>query len=182
MYVARNLAALAIVVVVVAGCSASPPAELLAPVPADPAPVAEVPDRVVVHVTGWVQRPGLVELSSGARVADALAAAGGALPGAELALLNLAAPLRDGDQVRVPPPGEATSVGPGTGGDDGLVDVNRATTSELERLPGVGPVLAERIVAYREEHGFFSSAEDLLDVPGIGEAKLAGLRDAIVVP
>jgi len=164
--------------VIVAACSTAPPAELVVPAPA--APTSTTVESLVVHVAGWVRRPGLVEVAAGARVADVVAAAGGVLPGGDLAALNLAAPVRDGDQVRVPGPDESKVAG--SVGSEGLVDVNRAGVAELERLPGVGPVLAERIVAHRERYGPFETVEDLLDVPGIGEAKLAALRDAIALP
>ena len=176
----RIVTALALTVVV--ACSNAPPRDLLAPVPVESPSTSAPPATLIVHVAGWVKRPGLVELASGGRVADAVAAAGGALPGADLSALNLAAPLRDGDQIRVPAPGEAAAMGSAGGDADAPVDVNRASAAELERLPGVGPVLAQRIVDYREEHGPFATAEDLLDVPGIGEAKLAELRDAISLP
>lgn len=136
---------------------------------------------ITVHVAGLVSRPGLVELSEGSRVADAIAAAGGLLPGARAEAINLAAPLSDGQQIVVP---GAQNDGPATPGrtTNGKVHLNQASASELDSLPGVGPVIAERIVTYREEHGPFESIEDLLDVPGIGEAKLADLRDQVQVP
>jgi len=138
-----------------------------------------VPETMVVHVSGAVIHPGLVTITAGGRVADAIAAAGGATADADLGTLNLAAPLRDGEQVIVPQPGEATpTMATGSAG----VDLNRATAAELEALPGVGPVLAARIAAYREANGPFEAVEDLLDVGGIGEAKLAAMRDAIAVP
>lgn len=140
---------------------------------------ATVADTIVVHVSGAVVRPGLVTVPSTARFADAIAAAGGAVSGADLGVLNLAAPVRDGDQIVVPVPGEAPSVG---GEADRGVDLNRSSAAELEDLPGVGPVLAARIVAFREENGAFSEVEDLLDIGGIGEAKLAAMRDAIEAP
>ena len=124
--------------------------------------------------------PGLVELAAGARVADAVAAAGGTIAGADLAALNLASPVRDGEQVHIPS-GDSSGDRP-AGADDGLVHVNRAVAADLEQLPGVGPVLAERIAAFREDHGPFSAPEDLLGVPGIGEAKLAAMRDLIAIP
>jgi competence protein ComEA len=140
---------------------------------------------MVVHVAGWVETPGLVRLPVGARVGDAVAAAGGIRPGARLTDLNLAQPLTDGEQVAVPAPGSSTPLPGDAGGgeeDDGLVRLNSATAEELERLPGVGPVLAERIVGHREDMGPFERVEDLLEVPGIGEAKLASIRDLVVVP
>jgi competence protein ComEA len=126
--------------------------------------------------------PGLVEISPGARVADALAAAGGSTGEADLGSLNLAAPVRDGDQIivsSVPPTGGRASATPGA---DGLVRINTAAAEDLEALPGVGPVLAQRIVEYRDTHGPFGEVEDLLDVPGIGESKLAAMREAIALP
>ena len=136
---------------------------------------------ITVHMAGLVSRPGLVELPEGSRVADAVAAAGGLLPGARVEAINLAAALSDGQQIVVPGvegDGAATS----TGTTDGKIHLNQATASELDSLPGVGPVIAERIVSYREENGPFEAIEDLLDVPGIGEAKLADLRDHVQVP
>ena len=114
------------------------------------------------------------------RVADALAAAGGASADADLSRLNLAAAIRDGDLITVPTVAgrDGSTEHPEADG----VDINRSSASELERLPGVGPVLAERIVAYRDDYGHFTQIEDLLDVPGIGEAKLAGMRDDIISP
>jgi competence protein ComEA len=160
----------------------------------DPAPVAidrldsfppgasPESERITVHVAGAVHSPGLVTIATGARIAHAVAAAGGALGSADLSLLNLAAIVHDGDQVTVPVRGRPVSSGlsPETS-DDGTVDLNAASAVELEALPGVGPVLAQRIFAYREEHGPFATVEDLLDVPGIGEGKLAALREAAVV-
>ena len=138
-----------------------------------------VPETVVVDVSGAVLRPGLVTIRPDGRVADAIAAAGGASVGADLGTLNLAAPLHDGDHVIVPLAGlSGTPVPTEASG----VDLNRSTAAELEALPGVGPVLAARIVAYRELNGPFEAVEDLLDVGGIGEAKLVTMRDAIVVP
>lgn len=134
-----------------------------------------------VYVSGWVATPGVVEVAEGSIVADAVAAAGGALEGAILDSINLARPLVEGDHVQIPGPGD--SVPPKAPGEEGgLISPNRADAGQLEELPGVGPVLAERIVAHREANGPFQTVEDLLEVPGIGEAKLAALRDQIVVP
>jgi competence protein ComEA len=143
-----------------------------------PVAVAE-PDVLAVHVSGAVIHPGLVTVPGGSRVADAIAAAGGATVDAELARTNLAAPVRDGEHILVASvdepvaTGDSSSVG---------IDLNAASASELEALPGVGPVVAERIVAHRDRFGPFVTVEDLLDVPGIGEAKLAQMREAIGVP
>jgi competence protein ComEA len=145
------------------------------------APVADEPETgtLAVYVSGWVATPGVVVVVEGSLVADAVVAAGGALEGAELDAINLAAPVLDGDHIQVPGPGEADA--PGGGGDDGgLISLNRADAAALEALPGVGPVLAGRIVAHREDNGPFQVVEDLLDVSGIGEAKLASIRDLVV--
>lgn len=135
---------------------------------------------VTVHVSGAVVQPGVVVVRATGRVADALAAAGGASADADLSRLNLAAMIRDGDLITVPTIAgrDGSNLQPEAVG----VDINRSSASELERLPGVGPVLAERIVTYRDDYGHFTQIEDLLDVPGIGEAKLAGMRDDIVSP
>lgn len=154
---------------------------------------------VVVHVVGQVNKPGLVRLQPGARVADALAAAGGARKGADLAALNLARPVADGEQVLVPRPGEAVP-GPGAGGAaaggstggsgggsgpggaaSGLVNLNTAGLEELDSLPGVGPVLAQRILDWRTEHGRFTSVEELGEVSGIGEKLLARLKPKVTL-
>lgn len=143
---------------------------------------AVLPDDrpITVHVSGAVAEPGLVSVPREARVADAVAAAGGALASARLDHLNLAASVRDGEQIVVPAAGNEQ----GAAGvvDDTRVRVNEASATGLEALPGVGPVLAARIAAYRDAHGPFATIEDLLDVPGIGEGKLAAIRDVAVVP
>jgi len=138
------------------------------------------PSEVVVHVAGRVRHPGIVVLKPGARVIDAVKAAGGARPGVDLTGINLARPLVDGEQVLVgvgpvaPAAGGPGAVGPGTGVDAaGKVNLNTATEAELEELPGVGPVTAVAIVTFREEHGSFTSVDELLDVSGIGDATLA---------
>lgn len=168
--------AVGIGLLVVGGGSPQPP-----PIPVRPAVVADEPGEITVHVSGAVTQPGLVTVPANARIADAVAAAGGALPAARLGSLNLAAPIRDGQLILVP----ALDGSPTPGLPEGVrttVRVNTATADELEQLPGVGPVLAERIVAHREARGPFGVVEDLLDVPGIGEAKLASLRDHVLVP
>ncbi len=138
-----------------------------------------IAETIVVHISGAVQRPGLVTVNSSDRIADVIAAAGGANAGADLGGLNLAATVSDGDQIVVPLPGEASQM---VGETDRGIDLNRSTAAELEELPGVGPVLAARIVDFRDSNGPFSEVEDLLDVGGIGEAKLAAMRDAIERP
>lgn len=133
---------------------------------------------LVVHVAGEVRRPGIVRLVAGSRVVDAIEAAGGATPSAVLAGVNLASVVVDGSQIVVP----SSAQGAAPTVDDGVVVVNRATATELESLPGVGPVLAERILSHRDEHGPFEQVEDLLDVSGIGEATLARLRPLVRIP
>jgi competence protein ComEA len=134
----------------------------------------------VVHVSGAVQRPGLVTVPRGSRVADVISAAGGALRWADLSSLNLAAAVRDAEHLHVPAfDASAESAGPPA---EAGVDLNAADAAALESLPGVGPVLAARIVAFREDHGPFATVEDLLEVPGIGEAKLAQIRDEVSSP
>jgi competence protein ComEA len=155
---------------------------------------ATAPTEVVVHVAGAVVSPGVQRLPPGSRVTDALDAAGGALPGADLPRINLAAPLVDGQQVYVPKPGEELPVavggglpgGAGAAGTGGpvpgaLVDLNTATAEQLDTLPGVGPATAAAIIAHRDQHGPFTSVDQLLDVRGIGEAKLEQLRDLVSV-
>ncbi len=130
-----------------------------------------------VHVAGWVLSPGVVRMAPESIVADAIEAAGGLRPGALVDRINLAAPLRSGDQILVPGPDAMAESSAG-----GPLALNRASAKDLEELPGVGPVLAERIVAYREQNGPFIEIEDLLQVGGIGEAKLASIRDLVRVP
>ena len=149
-------------------------------------PVAEAPARpvLVVHVVGEVRRPGLYRLRDGARIADAVRRAGGARQGADLAALNLAAPLVDGIQVLVPSRPTASSVptGAGTGAEAPIataVSLSSATVEELDELPGVGPITAQKIVDYRAEHGPFGSVDDLDAVPGIGPTRIEQLRDLV---
>jgi competence protein ComEA len=134
-------------------------------------------EELVVDVAGKVRRPGIVVLSPGDRVVDALRAAGGARRGVPLTSLNLARPVVDGEQIVVgvtPPPGVAASAaaGSGAGAAPALVNLNSADQVQLESLPQVGPVTAQAIIAWRDEHGGFSSVEELLEVDGIGEATL----------
>jgi competence protein ComEA len=181
-----------------------PPVQMVSsasPTPSGP-PSPEQP--VVVSVVGLVGKPGLVTLEPGARIADALAAAGGPLGGADLLDLNMARRLADGEQIVVgiaaapgepsvmgssispgPGPGQATaseSSAPGeAAAPDGLVDLNNASVEQLDTLPGIGPVTAAAIVAWREANGRFSSVDQLGDVDGIGPARLDKLRDRVHV-
>lgn len=162
------------------------------PVPTGSSPAAAAPTRVLVHVAGAVVSPGVYELPDGARVVDVVDAAGGAAPDADLDGLNLAAAVVDGERVYVPvagevdpatvPTGRAPGEPPADGGSSaGPVDLNQATTAQLEELPGVGPATAAAIVEDRERNGPFASVDDLDRVAGIGPAKLAALRDLVTV-
>ena len=150
-------------------------------------PVAEAPARtaLVVHVVGEVRRPGLYRLRDGSRIADAVRRAGGARHGADLAALNLAAPLVDGVQVLVPSRAVEAAMSPGAAAVGGgapaasAVSLSSATVEELDELPGVGPITAQKIVDYRAEHGPFASVDDLDAVPGIGPTRIEQLRDLV---
>jgi competence protein ComEA len=150
----------------------------------------------VVDVAGWVRHPGVYRLHVGDRVIDAIDLAGGAKPRADLTSLNLAALLTDGEQIIVyrigsagaaPPGGGSTIItgsGAGTSGASGsgdLVNLNTATLDQLESLPGIGPVLAQKILDYRTEHGPFKTIEGLMDVSGIGDKRFAELKPHITV-
>ncbi|PZE66670.1 MULTISPECIES: ComEA family DNA-binding protein [unclassified Curtobacterium] len=171
------------------------------------APSAPGAGRVVVHVLGAVRRSGVVELPASSRVGDALESAGGANDDADLDRLNLARVLTDGERLYVPrvgqqevpealgPMADGAAAGPtatagagsgggsaGTGGEESaVVDLNTADQAVLETLPGIGPGLAGRIIAWRDEHGRFTAVEDLLDVSGIGDVRFAELRDRVRV-
>ncbi len=180
---------------------------MASPVPAGTEPTApgagssgeargEHPAGIVVHAAGAVAAPGLYRLADGARVDDVVIAAGGPAPDAQLERLNLAAPVADGERVYVPRVGEevpadiatgAPLTGAGAGPEAAAdaapspVDLNTATAAELDTLPGVGPATAAAIISYREANGGFRSVEELLDVRGIGDVKLAELRDLVTV-
>lgn len=157
--------------------------------------IADLPEpaELLVHAAGAVRHPGVYSMPPGARVSDLLAAAGGPLPEADLNRVNLASPVADGSRVYVPrhdedpPPvvagdSSAGSSDPGSSADPGqAVNINTATARELEALPGVGPSTAAAIVEHRDRHGPFTSVNELIDVRGIGEAKLAALRDLVHV-
>ncbi|MGH3611121.1 MAG: ComEA family DNA-binding protein [Pseudonocardia sp.] len=173
-------------VAVVADAPAGPPS-------AEPAPSGPL----VVSVTGKVHNPGLVEVPDGARVADVVAAAGGPLPGADLTAVNLARHVSDGEQIAigVPPAldaggdqsatgssgGSASGDAPSGGAPGGRVNLNRATAQQLDALPGVGPVTAERILEWRNHNGRFARVDQLREVEGIGERRFGQLRELVTV-
>ena len=143
-------------------------------------------NTIVVDVVGAVHKPGVYNFAQGARVIDAVRAAGGLLPDAEPQAINLARPLVDGEQVVVPKKGEAPSGAAGAGAGSaqqpgGKVNINSATASDFENLPGIGPVLAQKIVDYRNQHGPFRSIQDLMKVSGIGQKKFDSLSAYVTV-
>ncbi|MFR9804735.1 helix-hairpin-helix domain-containing protein [Pseudonocardia sp. RS010] len=198
------VAAVAAVVAAVGVWSTRPRPEQIPPLPAvsldsaaesstrssAPPPTA-TPTELVVSVTGKVRRPGLVRVPDGSRVADVLEAAGGALPGTDLGIVNLARRVADGEQVAVgvpaAPDAGGTQAGPAPAGGDagatvaGRVDLNRATVEQLDGLPGVGPVTAQRILDWRTRNGRFARVDQLREVEGIGERRFAQLRDLVTV-
>lgn len=137
--------------------------------------------ELYVHVLGAVARPGLYVLDLDARIVDAVAAAGGTTDAADLTGVNLARILTDGEQIIVPVQGAAGQEPDAAAPGDDRVDLNTADQAALETLPRIGPALAERIIAWREENGRFASVDDLLAVPGIGEKLLAGIREGVRV-
>jgi len=143
--------------------------------------------ELVVSVAGQVVRPGLVRLRPGARVSDAVAAAGGPLPGTDLTSVNLARRLTDGEHVVIGPAAPGVAAAPagdaaGTPGSTGAkVDLNTATLADLDTLPGVGPVTAQRILDWRTRHGRFDTVDQLREIEGIGETRFARLRDLVTV-
>jgi competence protein ComEA len=152
-----------------------PEAPAAASVESAPAPGA------VVHVAGAVRRPGVYRVPEGARVQAAVRKAGGPTADADLTLLNLAAPLQDGQQVIVPARVAPGAVGAGpTAVSTGPVSLSSATAEQLEALDGIGPALAARIAEWRTAHGGFASVDQLAEVPGIGPGRLAALRDRVV--
>jgi len=144
-------------------------------------------ERPVAHAAGAVVHPGVYRLDAGARVADLLAAAGGPAPEADLDAINLAAKVADGDRIYVPRHGEVpvgtTAAGSAGGGSasGGVVNLNTASVDELDSLPGVGPATAQAILDYRRQHGKFRSVDQLLEVRGIGDAKLRQIRPRVRV-
>lgn len=160
---------------------------LVARKPAPPIRLIDAPrgEAIVVQVDGAVARPGVYRLTSGARVGDALAAAGGTHPDADLDPVNRARPLRDGERVTVPyrgvPAGTADGPPGGAGKAAEALDLNTATAAELQTLPGIGPVLARRIVEHRTQRGAFHRVDDLLQVKGVGPRLLEGLRARVMI-
>jgi competence protein ComEA len=171
------------------GVASSVPSASVAVAPS-PSTSASPSTTLIVDVSGWVRKPGVFEFEPGDRVIDAVERAGGARDNADLTLLNLAAPLVDGQQILVPKegaqvPGTVPGTTPGTTGVPGatgaLVNINTADEATLETLNGVGPVLAASIIAYRTEHGPFTSIDQLDEVSGIGPATMEDLRSQVTV-
>ena len=161
----------------------SAPSPLVSVSPADE-PAEDATAELVVDVAGKVRRPGIAVLPPGSRVIDALEAAGGARGGVDLTSLNLARPVVDGEQILVgvaPVPGVAAGLGSSPPPGGSLVNLNTADQATLETLPGVGPVTAESILAWRTEHGGFTAVDELLEVDGIGEATLADLAPHVTL-
>ena len=204
----KALAAVAAVVALIAGFvvwRSQPHAEMVAASTSSPAATAtsvaptvragESPTppssaaTIVVAISGHVRRPGLVRLPADARVADAIAAAGGVLPGTDLSFVNLARKVSDGELIVIgitPSPGQTFDSGaadPSASGSasGGLVDINTATATQLDALPGIGPALAQRIIDYRTQHGAFRSVNQLEQVPGIGDSKFADIKDLVTI-
>jgi competence protein ComEA len=161
------------------GAARAPAAQAVALAESGPAGADAAP-RLVVYVVGAVRHAGLVRLAEGARVADALERAGGPSRKADLTLVNLAAPVADGQQIVVP-----TRLAPGAAGGDGSaaspakVSLASATIEQLDGLPGIGPVTAQKILDWRQTHGPLRSVDDLDAIPGIGPARVEQLRDLV---
>jgi competence protein ComEA len=165
------------------GAGASAP--VVAPVRGPAKPAAAAAKLLVVDVAGEVRRPGLYRLRSGSRIDDAIAAAGGATGKAQLDTVNLAAPVADGEQIVVPrrgaTAGSAAATPPAAGSSPSApLDLNSATLEQLEALPGIGPVTAQKILDYRQQHGAFHSVDELQGVPGIGPAHMAQLKGLVI--
>ena len=176
----RALAVFAVGVAVLAGVlawRARPQVEPVAPAASMPPSSSTPTGYVVVAVSGKVRRPGLVRLPAGSRVADAIEGAGGALAGTDMSQINLAKKVSDGELIAV-----GVAAGPGASGTSGgPVNLNTATLEQLQTLPGVGPVLAQRILDYRDQHGGFATVADLQKVTGIGASKYNDLKNRVTV-
>lgn len=146
-------------------------------------------ETLILHVAGEIKNPGIVEVPNSSRIVDAINASGGATSAADLNSLNLASHVEDGQYIYVPAQGEdpgiapqpaaATDPGTGTTGASDIINVNTATAEQLQELNGIGPAMSQRIIEFRETHGPFESANDLLGVSGIGPATLAKFEDQI---
>lgn len=173
----------ALLVLVVAGKVLLRPARPVVPPPVRvSAAASHAPaPRLFVNVVGAVRRPGLYRLRDGSRVADAVSRAGGPTPKAQIELLNLAARIADGEQIVVPRRGLANPSAGASGGAvaAGPVHLNSATLEQLDALPGVGPVTAQKILDYRQQHGAFGSVDELDAISGIGPARLEQLRGLV---
>lgn len=162
------------------------------PISLMPAPTRE---PIAVHVIGAVPRPGLYEFAEGARVQDAIEAAGGLLSSANVEIINLAAPLEDGQQLNIPyRAGEEPAVDeedalvlpgateePNPQSSEDLININTASLEELDGLPGIGPTIAQRIIDYREENGPFQVIDDIMNVSGVGPSTFEQIKDLITV-
>lgn len=172
------IVACAIAAIGVLSTQSSAPAAQSAPLPVPDQPVAAAAP-LLVHVSGAVNNPGVLELEDGARVFDAVDAAGGVTSDAEANQINLARPVMDGEHIVIPREGETPRQGAAaTAGEP--ISLSRSPADVLVKLPGVGPALAARIVSWREEHGGFGHVDDVLAVAGIGSATLEGFRDQVV--
>jgi competence protein ComEA len=157
----------------------SPHSHIAAPAVA-PISAPTAPPPLVVDIAGAVRRPGLYHLSGSARIADAIARAGGPTPKADLEQVNLAAPLADGEQVVVPRRGAGGTAGSAPGAPGPPVQLSTATAEQLDTLPGIGPVTAQKIIDYRGQHGAFHSVDELDAIPGIGPARIEQLKGLVV--
>lgn len=158
------------------------------PLPLDSAQTEQEPETITVHVVGEVNHPGVYELPTGSRINDAIHAAGGMNARARPELLNLAAPISDGQQIFLPseadstasqPPGLSAVGSPAPESVGGLININRADAETLTRLPGIGPALAGRIIDFRESNGPFTSVEELDEVSGIGPVLVSKIKDLV---
>jgi len=149
-----------------------------------PSPLPE-PKTMMVHVAGQVRNPGVYEMAEGSRVTDAISAAGGPLEGADGNALNLAAAVGDGQKITLTKPGEAPPPDDAGGGSSGAapgkINLNTANQAQLEELPSVGPVIAQRIIAYRQTKGRFTSPRQLMEVSGVGPKKYESMKDLVTV-